>query len=545
LISSTSTITSAANITGGNVLTGGLISAASTVTGSSLLGSVASLSGNITGGNLLSGAIVSASGNIQGGNILTAGLISATGNIQGGNVNTNQIRNVSGNLLVGVTAGNLLLQPSGNVILSANTYINNLAYPFASTDAATKEYVDNLATTAIAYHEAVNVATTANLATTTGGAITYAQPNGVANGIGATITTTGTFDLIDTGNVQTLGTRILVKNEGNAVFNGVYTWSNATVITRSTDTDQYGANSAEEFSINDYFFVQSGNVNAGSAYIVDSPTGTITFGTSNIAFAQFSSSQVYTANTAAGISLNGTVINAKTDNVTTAFDGGGNIIVKASANLTTPNIGAATGTSLSATGNITGGNLMTAGLISATSTITSAANITGGNILTGGLVSSTGTVTGSSLLGSVASLSGNVTGGNVLTGGLISAAATITGGNLATGGTASAVGNITGGNVLTGGIISATGTVTGSSLLGSVASLSGNVTGGNLLTAGLISATANITGGNVLTAGLISSTGNITSAGNIAGGNVLATTAMYVGGDSVLTVNSTVDGGTY
>ena len=42
---------------------------------------------------------------------------------------------------------------------------------------------------------------------------------------------------------------------------------------------------------------------------------------------------------------------------------------------------------------------------------------------------------------------GNITGGNVLTGGLISAVATITGGNLATGGTASAAGNVTGGNL--------------------------------------------------------------------------------------------------
>ena len=83
---------------------------------------------------------------------------------------------------------------------------------------------------------------------------------------------------------------------------------------------------------------------------------------------------------------------------------------------------------VSATGNVTGGNLLTDGLISATSTITSAANITGGNLLTGGLVSSTG----------------NITGGNVLTGGLV----TVTG-------------NITGGNVLTAGLISATGNVLG------------------------------------------------------------------------------------
>jgi hypothetical protein len=44
------------------------------------------------------------------------------------------------------------------------------------------------------------------------------------------------------------------------------------------------------------------------------------------------------------------------------------------------------------TGNITGGNLLTGGLISATSTITSAANITGGNIITAGLITASGNV---------------------------------------------------------------------------------------------------------------------------------------------------------
>ncbi len=72
---------------------------------------------------------------------------------------------------------------------------------------------------------------------------------------------------------------------------------------------------------------------------------------------------------------------------------------------------------ISATGNITGGNILTAGLISATSTITSAANITGGNVLTGGLVSATSTITSAA----------NITGGNVLTSGLVSATGNVSG----------------------------------------------------------------------------------------------------------------------
>ena len=58
------------------------------------------------------------------------------------------------------------------------------------------------------------------------------------------------------------------------------------------------------------------------------------------------------------------------------------------------------------------GNLLTGGLISATSTITSAANIGGAGLTAG----SAG-----------ASVTGNITGGNVLTAGLMSAAGNVTG----------------------------------------------------------------------------------------------------------------------
>jgi len=651
LVSSTGNITSAANITGGNLLTSGIASAAS------YIGSVVSVTANVTGGNLLTGGLISAASNITGGNLLTGGLISSTGNITsaanissgniistalvqgatvsatgnvvagnvnvpGGNVDvtnfinagavlatgrveagttmsaagnitganlitsglvtaTGNIRstaNVLGGNLVATTAvvtptvigttvtvsstgGLITLAPSSNVSVSSKN-INNLAQPVQDQDAATKLYVDNMVTTQVAYHQAVFAATTGTLETATGGTITYSQPNGAGNGVGATLTVAGgTFNLIDTANIQTANTRVLVKNQANGVLNGIYYWANATALVRTTDADEYGPNSSEQFSINDYFFVQSGNVNAGSAWIVDSPSGTITFGTSNIQFAQFSSSQVYSANTQAGISLTGTVFSAKVDNNTTAFDVGGNIIVKASANLTTPNIGAATGTSLSVTGNLTGqganisgnvsgGNLLTGGIVSSTGNITSVANISGGNLLTSGIVSA------ASHIGSVVSVSGNVTGGNILTGGLISStgnitsAANISGGNLLTGGLVSSTGNITsaanitGGNILTSGLISSTGnitsaanvaggnllattTVSAASHIGSVVSVTGNVTGGNILTGGLISSTGNITsaanisGGNLLTGGLISSTGNITSAANITGGNIL------------------------
>ena len=393
---SATTFSAAANILGGNVLTNGLISA----------------TGNATVGNLSTAGLITATGNISGNNIFATGLASVTGNVIAGNVNTGAIRPVSGPLTITTASGNLNLQPAGNIVL-ANTYINSVAYPAQDTDAATKLYVDNMVSTAIAYHTPVYAATTTTLASSTGGTITYAQPNGVANGVGATLTTTGSFNLIDTSNVQTLGTRILVKDQADAVQNGIYTWANATAIVRATDADEYGPDSSQQISVNDYFFTSTGNVNVGSAFIVNSPTGTITFGTSNITFALFSQTTAYTANVDAGLSLTGTVFSAKVDLNTTAFDAGGNIIVKAGANLTTPNIGAATGTSLSLIGNVNSGNVNTGGLISAAGNITSAANVTGGNILTGGSISATGNITGNYFAGNGAGLSNVIASGGV------------------------------------------------------------------------------------------------------------------------------------
>jgi hypothetical protein len=57
------------NVTGGNVLTGGLISAAGTVTGTSHLGAVVSVTGAITGGAITGSSLTVSTGNISGGNI--------------------------------------------------------------------------------------------------------------------------------------------------------------------------------------------------------------------------------------------------------------------------------------------------------------------------------------------------------------------------------------------------------------------------------------------------------------------------------------------
>ena len=77
-------------------------------------------------------------------------------------------------------------------------------------------------------------ATTGTLDAASGGTVSY---NNGSSGVGATLTTTGTFLLIDGANIQTAGTRVLVKNEGNAAWNGIYTYTNTTTLTRATDFD--------------------------------------------------------------------------------------------------------------------------------------------------------------------------------------------------------------------------------------------------------------------------------------------------------------------
>ena len=100
------------------------------------------------------------------------------------------------------------------------------------------------------------------------------------------------------------------------------------------------------------------------------------------------------------------------------------------------------------------------------------------------------------------SVTGNITGGNILTGGLVSATGNVTGGNILTGGLISATGNITGGNISTGGLLSATGNTT----VGNIA-LTGSYTEGVVVIGTVTTAsTISLSSGTVQTATLTAST---------------------------------------
>jgi hypothetical protein len=91
---------------------------------------------------------------------------------------------------------------------------------------------------------------------------------------------------------------------------------------------------------------------------------------------------------------------------------------------------------------------------------------------------------------------------------------------------------ITSPTVTGGGSITITGNIAGGNLIATTAvetstlTATANVTGGNLVTGAQVVATGNITGGNIITAGLITATGNVSSTANVNGNNVIATTSM-------------------
>jgi hypothetical protein len=161
-------------------------------------------------------------------------------------------------------------------------------------------------------------------------------------------------------------------------------------------------------------------------------------------------------------------------------------------------------TTIQATGNITGGNIATAGQIVATG------NIRGGNIITG-----SGTVVNNGLL-----TTGNITGGNL----------TITG-------IAAVTGNITGGNISTAGRVTATGNVIGGNLVGQ------NLTPTRVTFVGSgkeIDDDAEFTYNdvtNTLSVGNISASGNVTAAYFIGNGTTL--TGVATSGFSTVNANST------
>ena len=153
------------------------------------------------------------------------------------------------------TNGNISINPNGTGTVAVNSArITGLADPIDPQDAATKAYVDG-ARSGLDVKESVRAATTGNI----------------------TLSNTQTIDGVALSN----GDRVLVKDQTNAVQNGIYIVSSGAWV-RAEDADE-----PNEVTAGLFVFVESGTSNADSGFVLttDSP---LTVGTDALSFVQFS-----------------------------------------------------------------------------------------------------------------------------------------------------------------------------------------------------------------------------------------------------------------
>ena len=473
-ISSSGLMSATGNITGGNVLTSGLLSVTGNITAGNVLTSgLVSATGNITGGNLISSALVqgvtvSASGNIVGGNAnitsaVNSSTVNASGNIVGGNVTTAGLISAAGNLTAGnIRVGNIILPGIGN-INAGNVNINNVSNPVANSDAATKFYVDT------------SVPQTGNITfsnTTIGTASANTNINLMPTGNGVVVIDTVTGLVVPVGNTAqrpaTPDSGTVRLNNSNGLiefYNGVgwvslssaggITITNQTINPNGIDIsytlDQTATAASVMVTINGV--TQTPDID----YSVSSTT--ITFGVIPIP------TDIIQIRFLAGVTSTNFLTNAS-GNAEVLVDSTGNITLQASS-----------GQAINTTGN-----LLITGLVSATGNIAGNYVLGNGAYLTGltpgygnsnvaaYLPTYSGNISGSNI-----SVTGNVTGGNVLFGsGVVSGTGNVNG-NIVTATTLNATTVSASGNVTSGNLSVGTGAVSIGSIVNNNANGVGNI----------------------------------------------------------------------
>lgn len=168
-----------------------------------------------------------------------------------------------------------LAAPTASVSFNSQK-ITNLATPTSDSDAATKAYVDGVAT-GLDVKGSVRAATTANL--------DLSAPGSSIDGV-----------------TLTSGDRVLVKNQNTGSQNGIYVFNGAAAaMTRATDAD-----SSAEVTAGMFTFIEEGTANSETGWVL-ATNNPITLGTTSLTFTQFNAQTGYVAGD--GLSLSGSTFN--------------------------------------------------------------------------------------------------------------------------------------------------------------------------------------------------------------------------------------------
>lgn len=197
--------------------------------------------------------------------------------------------NKTGTVILSTDTVNALTAPTGSFSMNSQKIVS-LADPTNPQDAATKAYVD-AARSGLDVKASVRAATTAS------------------EGFAVTSPTTLTVDGVE----LQIGDRFLVKDANTGVgapppaapeLNGIYVVTSVTppAISRAADAD-----SSAEVTAGMFTFVSEGTVNADSGWVLTT-NDTITLGTTELVFAQFSGAGSITAGD--GLTKDGNTLNA-------------------------------------------------------------------------------------------------------------------------------------------------------------------------------------------------------------------------------------------
>lgn len=424
--------------------------------GSSIVGN-ANVTGNVTGGNITTGGLITAVGNItsSGGYFIGDGgfLSNVTA---ASNVAVSQIANGTSVMSVDGSGGNINMTVDGtaNLALFHPTGMDLTGNIDATGNIEAGNLISNGIIVAGGNITGGNLRTGGSIlavTTVTGGTlVSTGNANVTGNVHGSNVIATGN---IVGGNLVTAGNLVASGNitGGNLILSGTFNVGNLTATNTVTGNSLVSNNGV----------TATGNV-----------TGANVVATSNVVGGNLTTGGQVVAS---GNITGGNILSGGLINITGSFTSSGLITINGGANPNAIVNGAA-----NAVGNIGAStkyfNSIFADSFVSTS-VTAAGNVTGGNIVSTNGITATGNVTGNNVvavntvLGVSVTATGNVTGNNIVSNNGITATGNVIGANFITTGLLSATGNLSGGNLIaTSTVSTASITKTGSNSVGNIGS---------------------------------------------------------------------------